>query len=100
MVSKIVLVVRLQVKSGKKAAFLEHLNRVVDTMSAEVNFVNSIVHDNLENPNEVVVYETWLGTRETWLKEEYSRPYRKPYEEIVSELLDSRSVDWLVPIER
>jgi Antibiotic biosynthesis monooxygenase len=99
MLDKIVLVVRLQIKAGKKAQFLTHLKGVLQTMSAEPNFINSIVHHNLDRPDEVIVYETWLGTRETWLRDEYPRPYRQPYEAILNELVDDRSVDWLVPVE-
>jgi hypothetical protein len=67
-------------------------------MSAEPSFVNSVVHRNLDKPDELVVYETWLGTRESWLRDEYTRPYRKPYEDALAELIGDRSVDWLVPI--
>ncbi|HEX9461212.1 MAG TPA: antibiotic biosynthesis monooxygenase [Alphaproteobacteria bacterium] len=101
MPDKIVLVVRFQTKPGKKEQFLKHhLSKLLDTMSAEANFVNVIVHNNLEKPNELVVYETWIGTRETWLRDEFPRPYRKPFEQVLSELVDERSVDWLTPVDR
>ena len=98
MEEKIVLLVRIQAKPGKKDRFLHQLYKVVETMSVEANFVSAIVHHNIEKPNEVVIYETWNGTRETWLRDELSRPYRKPYEQAVSELVDERSVDWLTPV--
>ena len=98
MQDKIVLLVRVQTKPGKKEPFLKQLNQVVETMSAEVNFVNAIVHHNLEKPNEVV-YETWTGTRESWMRDELHRAYRKPYEEALSELIDERSIDWLIPVD-
>ena len=67
-------------------------------MKHEPSFVRSVVHENVENPDEVVVYETWKGTRESWLAEEYPRPYRKPYEDSLAELVADRSVAWLSPI--
>jgi hypothetical protein len=60
-------------------------------MSAEPNFVNSIVPHNLDRLDEMMVYETWLG-----LRDEYPRPYRQPCEAILEELI----VDRLVPVEK
>ena len=98
MQDKVVLVVRFQTKPGKKEQFLQQLNTLVETMSAESNFVNAILHQNVDEPNEIVIYETWIGTRKSWLRDEFPRPYRKPYEQVLSELIDDRSVDWLTPI--
>jgi quinol monooxygenase YgiN len=98
MQDRIVLVVRFQTKPGKKEQFLQRLNTLVEAMSAESNFVNAILHQNVDEPNEIVIYETWRGTRESWLRDEFPRPYRKPYEQVLSELIDDRSVDWLTPI--
>jgi quinol monooxygenase YgiN len=95
----IVLLVRFQTKPGQKARFLDRLQSLVEAMSVEDNFVDAIVHDNADRPDEVVVYETWRGTRESWMKEEFGRSYRKSYEKALSELIDNRTVDWLTPIE-
>jgi quinol monooxygenase YgiN len=98
MQDRIVLVVRFRTKPGKQDLLLGHLDKLVQTMSAERHFVNAVVHRNVDRPDEIVVYETWLGTRETFLKDEFPRPYRKPYEQILPELVEDRSVDWLTPI--
>jgi quinol monooxygenase YgiN len=52
MIDKIVLVVHLQTRPGKKAQFLIHLDEVVETMSAEPNFVDAIIHHKLDSPND------------------------------------------------
>ena len=98
MYSQIVLLVTIALKSGKKPEFLEKLHAVVGVMEKEPSFINSVVHENVENLDEVVVYETWKGTRETWLAEEYPRPYRKPYEDSLADLVVDRSVSWLQPM--
>ncbi|MDJ0390218.1 antibiotic biosynthesis monooxygenase family protein [Roseomonas sp. E05] len=98
MADKIVLVVRIRTKSGRKAELVEHLTNLVRTMSRETNFINAVIHDDVEQSDDVVVYETWRGTRESWLKEEYSRPYRQPYEQILADLTEGRSVAWLTPV--
>ena len=98
MSSQVVLLVRIALRPGKKSEFLERLRAVVGIMEKESSFINSTIHENVENPDEVVVYETWKGTRESWLAEEYPRPYRKPYEDSLAELVADRSVAWLRPM--
>ncbi len=98
MSSEIVLLVTISVKPGRKAEFLDKLHAVVGVMAKEASFINSVVHENTEKPDEVVVYETWKGTKESWLAEEYPRPYRKPYEESLADLVVDRSVSWLKPL--
>ncbi len=98
MSSQIVLLVTIALKPGKKSEFMERLRDVEGVMRAEPNFINAIIHDNVENVDEVVVYEIWKGTRESWLAEEYPRPYRKPYEDALAQLIVERSVAWLKPI--
>jgi quinol monooxygenase YgiN len=98
MSSQIVLLVKIAIKPGKKAEFMERLREVEGVMKTEPNFINATFHDNVENVDEIVVYETWRGTRESWLAEEYPRPYRKPYEDALAQLVVERSVAWLKPI--
>lgn len=98
MSNQIVLLVRIALKPGKKAEFMERLREVEGFMKAEPNFIGATIHDNVENVDEVVVYETWKGTKESWMVEEYPRPYRKPYEAALSNLVENRSVAWLKPI--
>ena len=98
MASQIVLLVKIALKPGMKPEFLQKLRTVIGAMAREKSFVGSTVHESVENPDEIVVYETWKGTRESWLAEEYPRPYRKPYEDALSNLVEARSVEWLTPL--
>jgi quinol monooxygenase YgiN len=98
MSSQIVLLVKISLKPGRKPEFLEKLHAVVGVMAKEPSFINSTVHDNIENTDEVVVYETWKGSKESWLAEEYPRAYRKPYEDSLADLVVDRSVSWLKPL--
>ncbi len=94
---QIVLLVRFRAKAGKKEEFRKHLYGLVERMRTEKAWINTIVHEDHES-EDIVLYETWRGTKESWLAEEYPRPYRAPYEDLVKELLDDRQVSWLVPI--
>ena len=44
------------------------------------------------------MYETWKGTRDSWLLNEMPRSYRAEYENVLPALLESRSVEWLTPL--
>ena len=98
MSDQVVLIVRLRCKPGKKEAFRNSLSAVIDVMAQETDFVNAILHESLDDPDQLVVYETWNGTRESWLRDQMPKPYRQEYEQKVSELLESRTGDWLVPV--
>jgi quinol monooxygenase YgiN len=100
MADQIVLLVKIVLKPGKRPEFLEALQTVVTVMAKEPSFVGATVLDNVENPDEIVVYETWKGTRDSWIAEEYPRPYRKPYEDALTNLIENRTVSWLMPIAR
>jgi quinol monooxygenase YgiN len=95
---QIVLNIRFKTKPGKKEAFRESLFSLIQVMSSEPTFVNAIVHDDIDNPNDLIIYELWQGTKESWLAEELPKPYRKEYEEKLAELLEDRIISYLEPI--
>ncbi|OAS21536.1 putative quinol monooxygenase [Paenibacillus oryzisoli] len=76
-----VIIARFQLKpNSDKQAFFDNLKPLFDTMSKEPTFVNAIVHENVDNPDEVVFYEIWNCSKEVWLAEEESKSYRQgPY---------------------
>jgi quinol monooxygenase YgiN len=96
--SKVVLCVRFRTKPGQKEVFRKHLYRAINAMKEEKAFVNTIVHDFIDEPNDLLLYEIWHGTRDSWMREEFTRPYRQPYESIVTELIEERTVNWLTPV--
>lgn len=59
-----------------------------------------MISQNIDQPNELLMYETWLGSRESWLRDELPRSYRVEYEGILGDFLESHSVEWLTPIKR
>lgn len=96
--NQIILNIRFKVKPGKKEEFRKQLFTLADIMSNETNFVNAIIHDDMDQSEDIVIYEIWKGTQESWLQEEFPKPYRKEYEGVLSELLTDRIVSWLIPI--
>ena len=98
MSAHIVLIVRFHYKPKKKEAFLKSLCSLIDVMANEVDFVNAILHEAPDDPGQLVVYEIWKGTRESWLRDQMPQSYRQEYEHKVEEFLESRTVDWLLPL--
>ncbi len=98
MTEHVVLIVRFVPKPGMYDAFRAHLYRLAETMAGEAHFVNTIVHDDIDRPGELVLYEIWSGTRERWEREEPPKAYRAAYEARVPEFLERRDITWLTPV--
>ena len=98
MSDKVVLVVRFVPKPGMYAAFRQSLVDLIETMKAESDFLDGVLHDDLDYQGELVFYETWRGTKERWLHEQPGKPYREAYEKLVPSLLERRHISWLAPI--
>ncbi|PAF36485.1 antibiotic biosynthesis monooxygenase [Terribacillus saccharophilus] len=90
--------IRFKAKSGKKEEFCKELFSLIEEMSSENAFISAIVSDDLDKPDDLIIYETWQGTRDSWLTEELIKPYRKNYEGRLSDLIVDRSVSWLQPM--
>lgn len=95
--NQVILNIRFKVKPGKKEVFRNSLYSLVEVMSKEPSFINAIISDDIEKPNDLVIYEIWQGTKDSWLQEELPKPYRKKYEEILGDLLEERIISYLIP---
>ncbi|MFS0817058.1 antibiotic biosynthesis monooxygenase [Lysinibacillus sp. 1 U-2021] len=95
--NQVVLNIRFKVKPGKKEVFRNSLYSLVEVMSKEPTFINAIISDDIEKPDDLVIYEIWQGTKDSWLQEELPKPYRKKYEEILGDLLEDRIISYLIP---
>lgn len=89
--------IRFKAKPGKKEEFRKELSSLIEEMSSERAFISAIVSDDLDQPDDLIIYETWQGTRDRWLAEEFIKPYRKNYEGRLGDLIVDRSVSWLQP---
>ncbi|QQZ07633.1 putative quinol monooxygenase [Heyndrickxia vini] len=89
--------IRFKAKPGKKEEFRKELFSLIEEMSSEKAFISAIVSDDLDQPDDLIIYETWQGTRDSWLAEEFIKPYRKDYEGTLGDLIVDRSVSWLQP---
>ncbi|WP_416298254.1 MULTISPECIES: antibiotic biosynthesis monooxygenase [Paenibacillus] len=96
--NQIILNIRFKIKPGQKEAFRERLFAMISNFKSEPAFVNAIVSDDLDHSDDLVIYEIWQGTRESWIQHELTKPYRTEYEGALTNLIDDRIVSWLEPV--
>ncbi|HEX4524544.1 MAG TPA: antibiotic biosynthesis monooxygenase, partial [Casimicrobiaceae bacterium] len=80
------ILVSIPLKPGRAAEFLALLNDVFDAMKTEDTFVNATALRSADDPDTIMLYETWLD-REDFMTEQQKRPYREKYEARLPELL-------------
>lgn len=88
---------RLHFKPGAKEDILPGIYEIIDRMSQEPAFVHTALHEDLDNPDVLVLYETWKGTKESFMREQLTKDYRREYENNVSTRMFSRDFLWLSP---
>lgn len=93
----VILYIRFKIKCEKKEEFKELLSANMRAMEHEPPFVSAVLSDDIDNSNEVTLFEIWKGTKESWLKEELPKPYRKTYEDKLVDLVDERIISYLTP---
>ena len=100
MSDQVAFIVYLPAKPERFAETKERLLEVVHQMSAEPDFVNTWVHQLQDEPNTLVLYETWNCSKEDFIARHLSKPYRQAYEKLLPELLASdRRIEFLDVIE-
>ena len=92
------ILVSIPLKRGGADEFLALLNDVFDAMKVEDTFVNATALRSADNPDTIMLVETWLD-REQFMSEQMKRPYRELYEARLPDLLRTpREVSFYEPI--
>lgn len=93
-------IVRLPGKAETQTQLRAMLFDIVEAMRHEPEFVSTWVHEDQNEPNTLVLYETWTGTREAFLATQLSKPYRQAYEAALPALLaGERSITFLTGLK-
>ena len=93
-----VLLVFLPVKPEARERFRKMLFEIAEHIAKEPDFVNASVHEDMDDPDTLVVHETWIGSREHLLKTHLSKPYRQEYEAALPQMLKAeRRIVFLKP---
>ena len=81
-----VLLVFLPVKPEARDEFRAKLMEMGGYIAKEPQFVSAAIHEDRDDPDTLVLYETWNASPED-LAEQLKRPYRREYEASLGGLL-------------
>jgi quinol monooxygenase YgiN len=96
---QVAFVVYLPMKPDQKARGRAMLMEVVTAMSREPDFINTWVHEKQDEPDVVVLYETWACSKDEFISHHLSKPYRTDYEASLAEILSgARQIEFLTPL--
>jgi quinol monooxygenase YgiN len=87
MTERTAFIVHLPGKPERREELETRLLEVLDAMSEEPDFINTYLHRSADEPDTLVLYETWACSREYFMSHHLNRPYRKAYEAVLPELL-------------
>ncbi len=96
----IAFIVHLPGKPEHRDELEAKLLPVLDAMAEEPDFINTYLHRSQEDPDTLVLYETWACSAEHFRSYHLSRPYRQAYEAALPGLLKrERSIAFLTPLK-
>ncbi|MGU7785065.1 putative quinol monooxygenase [Burkholderia sp. PU8-34] len=92
-------IVHLPGKPEAREELYSSLVKVLDEMSKEPDFVNTYLHRSADDPDTLVLYETWECSAQYFMDYHLTRSYRVDYEGKLNSLLKAdRKFEWLEPI--
>ena len=92
-------VVYLPMKPDQKIRGRAMLMDVVSAMAREPDFINTWVHEKQDDPDVIVLYETWACSKDEFIANHLSKHYRVAYEASLADILSSaRQIDFLTPL--
>jgi quinol monooxygenase YgiN len=78
--NRLTFIVHLPAKPERYADLEAGVRQVLTDMSREPDFLNCTLHRSQNDPNTLVVYETWSCDREYFLQHHLPRHYRAEFE--------------------
>lgn len=97
MSDNIAFIVRLPGKPEHRAELETRLLGVLEAMSKEPYFLNTYLSRSADDPDTLVLFETWACSREHFLQHHLKLPYRQAYEAELPRLLAPRTLEFLQP---
>jgi quinol monooxygenase YgiN len=89
-----------RVISGAKDTVVDKLANLVQLVVGQVPALKlAILHEGLDQPEEIMLYEEWDETKAGFLADEAPKPYRTAYREETAHMIAERGdLEWLSPI--
>lgn len=87
--------VRFQVKADKQKEFEAELSQLLKGLEQEKTFIEARIHRDLDEPNVIVLYESYSESRESFLNRVPNKPWFKAFLDNLPNLLEKeRQVLW------
>jgi len=83
---KLVLSIKFTTNDENRDAFKEILTDLFDVISEEESFESASIVEAVEDPNILMVYETWNITVAKFMAQQMTRVYRLPFEKALIDL--------------
>jgi len=89
------IIVRFPVKPEKHEEFQVELRKLLEGLQQEDTFLEARIHNDLDDPNIVVFYETYRESRQSFLKRVPRQQWFKAFLEKLPNLLQrERDIFW------
>lgn len=96
---QVAFIVHLPFKPERTALGRQMVMEIVRAMSLEPEFINTWVNEMQDEPDTLVLYETWACSRDDFIARQLSKPYRLAYEQQLPSLLSGeRQIVFLTPL--
>lgn len=80
-------VVYLPTRPEARQQMRDMMFAVLDAMSKEPDFVHTWAHEDMNDPDLLINYETWACSREDFIERHLKKPYRQAYEAALPAML-------------
>ena len=95
---QITLVVRFRVLESAREEFLAKLNHVFTHIVREESFVEASLVQDMRDPENILNYEVWNESPESFMSEQMSKPYRADFERMITDMKIERTPAWYATI--
>ena len=96
---QVAFIVHLPFKPERTAQGRQMVMEIVRAMSREPEFINTWINEMQDEPDALVLYETWACSRDDFIARQLPKPYRLAYEAQLPELLSGeRQIVFLTPL--
>jgi quinol monooxygenase YgiN len=94
MSDKISLVVRFRMEEFAKQEFAAKMHDIFAHIVTEETFVEASLVQDMQDPKNILIYEVWNESPESFMKIQMSRAYRAEFEKMIVDLRIDRIPAW------
>jgi quinol monooxygenase YgiN len=94
MSDKITLVVRFRMNDSVKKEFTAKMRDIFAHIAKEETFVKASLVQDMRDPENILIYEVWNESPESFMKNQMSKAYRAEFEKMIVDLKIDRTAAW------